>query len=102
MITLAADLVQQFYTHQQVRDNQAVMITSFKKNVNHFLDEFISKGRIFGGAHAHTGPKVVLNAFKSFRCENLKKNEIDSESACSEDSASLFKIKMEGLQVKLL
>jgi hypothetical protein len=42
MITLSTDLVQQFYTHQQVRDNQAVMITSFKKN--HFLDEVISNG----------------------------------------------------------
>jgi hypothetical protein len=47
MITLSTDLVQQFYTHQQVRDNQAVMITSFKKNFNHFLDEVIPKGRIF-------------------------------------------------------
>jgi predicted methyltransferase len=64
MITLSTDLVQQFYTHQQVRDNQAVIITSFKKNFNHFLDEVISKGRIFflvsGGrvrtadSHTHT------------------------------------------------
>jgi hypothetical protein len=30
MITLSTDLLQQFYTHQQVRNNQAVMITSFK------------------------------------------------------------------------
>jgi hypothetical protein len=43
MITLATDLVQQFYTHQQVRDNQAVMITSLKINFNHFLVEVISK-----------------------------------------------------------
>jgi hypothetical protein len=42
MITLATDLEQQFYTHQQVCDNQAVMITSLKKNFNHFLDEVIS------------------------------------------------------------
>jgi hypothetical protein len=35
------------YTHQQIRDYQAVMITSFKKNFDHFLDEVISKGRIF-------------------------------------------------------
>ncbi len=41
MITLSTDLVQQFYTHQQVCDNQAVMITSFKQNFNHFLDEVI-------------------------------------------------------------
>jgi hypothetical protein len=44
MITLSTDLVQQFYTHQQVRDNQAVMITSLKKKqkkFNHFLDEVI-------------------------------------------------------------
>jgi hypothetical protein len=47
MITLAKDLVQQFYTHQQVCDNQAVLIISLKKNFNHFLDEVISKGRIF-------------------------------------------------------
>jgi hypothetical protein len=44
MITLSTDLVQQFYTHQQVRDNQAVLIPSLKKNVNHFLDDVISKG----------------------------------------------------------
>ncbi len=44
MITLSTDLVQQFYTHQQVRDNQAVMITLLKKNCNHFLDEVISNG----------------------------------------------------------
>ncbi len=31
MINLATDLVQQFYTHQQVCDNQAVMIISLKK-----------------------------------------------------------------------
>jgi hypothetical protein len=30
IITLATGLVQHFYTHEQVRDNQAVMITSFK------------------------------------------------------------------------
>ncbi len=46
MMTLSTDLVQLFYTHQQ-RDNQAVMITSFKINFNHFLDEVISKGWIF-------------------------------------------------------
>jgi hypothetical protein len=44
MITLATDLVQQFYTHQQVRDNQAVMITALKTNLNLFMDEVISKG----------------------------------------------------------
>ncbi len=45
MITLATDLVQQFYTHQQVYGNQAVMITSLKKkNFDHVLDEVISKG----------------------------------------------------------
>ncbi len=46
MMTLSTDLVQLFYTQQQ-RDNQAVMITSFKINFNHFLDEVILKGRIF-------------------------------------------------------
>jgi hypothetical protein len=51
-------------------------------------------------SHAHTGPKVVLTTFESFRSKNLKK-EIDSESACSEDSASLFKIKIRGLQAQL-
>ena len=64
MITLSTDLLQQFYTHEQIHDNQAVMITSFKKNFNHFLDEVISKGRIFfldsgrrvrtAGSHIHT------------------------------------------------
>jgi hypothetical protein len=81
MITLATDLVQHFYTHQQVRDNQAVMITSLKKDLNHFLDEVISKGRIFfldsgewvrkAVSHTHAGPKVVLTAFESFRSENI-------------------------------
>jgi hypothetical protein len=47
MITLSTDLVQKFYTHQQVRDNQAAMITSFKKHFNHFLDEVISKAEFF-------------------------------------------------------
>jgi hypothetical protein len=53
MITLATGLVQQFYTHQQVSDNQAVMITSLKNNFNHFLDEVISTGQIFV-SHIHT------------------------------------------------
>jgi hypothetical protein len=83
MITLATDLVQQFYTHQQIRDNQAVLIT-LKKNVNHFLDEVISKGHIFsrlwwtgknGSLSHNTGPKVVLTAFESFISENLKKTK---------------------------
>jgi hypothetical protein len=51
-------------------------------------------------SHTHTVPKVVLT--ESFKSKNLKKkNEIDSGSACSEDSASLFKIKIKGLQTKL-
>jgi hypothetical protein len=83
MITLPTDLVQQFYTHQQVRDNQAVMITSLKINFNNFLDEVISKGWIFFSGlwrtgknavcHTHTAPKVVLTAFEAFRSENSKK-----------------------------
>jgi hypothetical protein len=52
-------------------------------------------------SHTHTGSKVVLTAFESFRSENLKKKKKDSESACSEDSASLFRIQIEGLQAKL-
>jgi hypothetical protein len=70
MINLATGLVQQFYTHQQVHDNQAVMTTSLKK-INHFLDEVISKGQIFfldsGGrvrtavSHTHTLPKSSFN-----------------------------------------
>jgi hypothetical protein len=47
MITLSTDLVQPFYTYQQVHDNQAVMITSLKINFNNFLDEVISKGYFF-------------------------------------------------------
>jgi hypothetical protein len=43
-------------------------------------------------SHTHTGPNVEAK---------FEKDEIDSESACSEDSASLFKIKIKGLQVKL-
>jgi hypothetical protein len=51
-------------------------------------------------SYTHTGPKVVLTAFEAFR-RKLKKKEIDLVSACSEDSASLLEIKIEGLQVKL-
>jgi hypothetical protein len=47
MITLATGLVQQFYTHQQICDNQVVQIISKNKLLIHFLDEIISKGRIF-------------------------------------------------------
>jgi hypothetical protein len=51
-----------------------------------------SGGRVGTAAsHAHTGPKVVLTTFEALRSKNLK--QIDSESACSEDSASLFEIK---------
>jgi hypothetical protein len=85
MITLATDLVQKFYTHWWIRDNQAVLIISLKKNFNHFLDEVISKGRIFfldsGGRvgtaafQTHTGPKVVLTTFEAFRSENSKKTK---------------------------
>ncbi len=80
MITLVADLVQQFYTHQQVCDNQAVMITALQTNFNKFLGKVILKGQIFfldpgrtADSHTHTGPKVVLSACESFRSENLKK-----------------------------
>ncbi len=83
MITLVADLVQQFYTHQQVRDNQAVMITALQTNFNNFLDKVILKGQFFfldpgrrvrtADSHTHTGPKAVLSACESFRSENLKK-----------------------------
>jgi hypothetical protein len=38
---------------------------------------------------------------KPLEAKIRKKKEIDSESACSEDSASLFEIKIEGLQAKL-
>ncbi len=63
----------------------------------------MDSGRRLGTAasHTHTGPKVVLTDFEAFRSENEKKTEIDSESACSEDSASFFKIQIEGLHAKL-
>jgi hypothetical protein len=59
------------------------MITSFKKNFNHFLDEIISKGKILdsGGqvrtsiSLTHTVPKVVLTVFESFKSKNLKKTK---------------------------
>jgi hypothetical protein len=44
MITLATDLVQQFYTYRQIQDNQAGWIISLKKLIAHFLDKIISKG----------------------------------------------------------
>ncbi len=82
MITFATDLVQQFYTNQQVHDNQAVLTISLKKMFNHFLDEVITRGQIFlldcgrgvktTVSHAHTGPQVVLTACESFRSKNSK------------------------------
>jgi hypothetical protein len=74
MITLATDLVQQFYTHQQICDNQAILIKSFLKISITFLDKVISKRQIFfldfGGqvrtavSHTHTHlSRSVLNYF---------------------------------------
>ncbi len=81
MITLATDIVQQFYTHWQTQDNQAVLIISFKKLFNYFFDEIISNGRKkfldYGErirtdvSHTHTAPKVVTT-FESFRSEFSK------------------------------
>jgi hypothetical protein len=79
MITLATDIVQQFYTYWQIQDNQAVLIISFKKLFNHFLDEIVSKSRknfLDSGeriktdvSYTHAGPKVVITTFESFRSE---------------------------------
>ncbi len=38
MLTSATDLVQQFYTYWQIQDNQALLIISFKKWFENFLD----------------------------------------------------------------
>jgi hypothetical protein len=66
------------------------------------LDLIIAKGQIFildSGeqikidlwyTQGHS-PKSSNNHFKAFRSEK-NKNEIDSESECSEDSASLYGI----------
>jgi hypothetical protein len=51
-------------------------------------------------SYKHTPPKVGFTTCKYFKSENLKK-EKDSESACSEDSASLYEIKIKGLHAKL-
>jgi hypothetical protein len=45
MITLATDIVQQFYTYWQIQDDQAVLIISLKKLFNHFLVEIVSKSQ---------------------------------------------------------
>ncbi len=76
MITLATDHVQQFYTHQQIRVNQVVLIKSLNKFFNHFLDEMMSKSQILfldsdgqfktAVSYTCTGPEVVLTA-----CESL-------------------------------
>jgi hypothetical protein len=52
-------------------------------------------------SYTYTCPTVVLTAFESLKSKKLKKNEIDFESTCSEDSASLSKIKIKGLQAKV-
>jgi hypothetical protein len=44
MITLATDLVEQFYTYWQICDNQAALTISFKQLFNPFLDKIISNG----------------------------------------------------------
>jgi hypothetical protein len=46
-------------------------------------------------SHTHTDPKVILTACESFKSEKFEK--LRDKSACSEDSASLHKIKIEGL-----
>ncbi len=46
-------------------------------------------------------PKSSFNCFWILEKRKFEKNEIDLESACSEDSASLLEIKIEGLQAKI-
>ncbi len=47
MITLATDLVKQFYTYWKIQNNKAFLIISLKKLFDNFLHEIISKGCIF-------------------------------------------------------
>jgi hypothetical protein len=47
MTTLATELVNQFYTHQQVQDNQAVLIISLKKISIIFKMELCQKAKFF-------------------------------------------------------
>jgi hypothetical protein len=75
-----------------------------------FFEEIISRGQIFfwtivNGlkpmSDTHTQAQKKLKPSLNPLEAKLKKNEIDSESACSEDSASLYKIKIGHLQAKL-
>jgi hypothetical protein len=47
MITLATALVEQLYTNWQIRDIQAVLKIVLKNYSITFLDEIISKGKVF-------------------------------------------------------
>jgi hypothetical protein len=83
------------------------MTISFKKISITFQMKLFQKAKFFYGllrmgknrclSHTHRGPKVVLTACESLRSKNSLKNEIDPESECSEDSASLYKIIIIGL-----
>ncbi len=66
------------------RDNQAVMITPFKTNFNHFQMNLVQRKIFFldwrmgkNGCLSctHTDPKVVLTDCESFRSENLKRTK---------------------------
>jgi hypothetical protein len=79
-------------------------------NDKHFcdytLDEIVLEGRIFildsgsrRGMRTHT---VVRTDFQDSGQQILSKKEIDLESDSSEDSGSLYKIKIGGLELKVL
>ncbi len=72
MITLATGLVQHFFTHWHIHDDQTALSISTKTSMIIFLDEIISKDNILFWSltdglkpitHSYTytqGPKVVL------------------------------------------
>jgi hypothetical protein len=78
-----------------------------------YVDEIVSKGQLFildsGGriktsdSYTHVGTEAGLTNLESIRSE-ISKKQIDSDSQCSEYSASIYEIKIikiSGLQQKL-
>ncbi len=105
-----SDLVKQFYTYWHIQNNQVLLIMSLKKLFDHFFNEIISKGWYFfldsciwiktSVSYTPSQAQKQLRLLNPLE-ENFWKNKTDLESECSEDSSSLYEIKIKGLQAKL-